>query len=397
MFPPNELATIVTLTSEQLVHQQKDPTTTGEILKLFGVLILITRYEFLARASLWSNMAPTKYQPAPSFRCTGMSRHRFDLLWTTIWFSRQPDVRPQHMSSEAYRWLLVDGFVDEFNRYREQNFSPLDLIFVDESISRWYGQGGYWISHRLRQYIAIDQKPEFGCKIQNSACSRSGIMMRLKLVKTMEEQNAQRDARLSPGDGGLLHGAAVLKSLVLPWARTDRIVCADSYFALAGALGELKQIGLRFIGVVKTAARQYPQSYLAHLEMTDRGDRRGLIAKDVHGTPSMLAFCWMDRDRRYFISSASSLQPGRAYSRSRWRQVSEVLNAEPERVTLKIPQPEAAKIYYAACGMIDWHNHCQQDDLQLERKLGTQDWSRRVNTTLFGMCVVDTFYAYSQC
>ena len=35
MFPPDELATIVTLTLEQLVHQQKDPTTTGEILKLF--------------------------------------------------------------------------------------------------------------------------------------------------------------------------------------------------------------------------------------------------------------------------------------------------------------------------------------------------------------------------
>ncbi len=53
-------------------------------------------------------------------------------------------------------------------------------------------------------------------------------MMRLKLVKTMEAQQA----KLRMGDGGLLHGAAVLKSLVLPWARTDRIVCADSYFAL---------------------------------------------------------------------------------------------------------------------------------------------------------------------
>ncbi len=154
-------------------------------------------------------------------------------------------------------------------------------------------------------------------------------MMRLKLVKTMEEQNAQQDAHLSPGDGGLLHGAVVLKSLVLAWARTDRIVCADSYFTLVGALRELKRIGLRFIGVVKTATWQYPQSYLAHIKMTDRGNRRGLIAKDVHGTPSMLAFCWMDQDRRYFISSASSLQPGWAYSRSRWQQVSEVLNAEP--------------------------------------------------------------------
>ena len=135
-------------------------------------------------------------------------------------------------------------------------------------------------------------------------------MMRLKLVKTMEEQQAH----LHTGDGGLLHGAAVLKPLVLPWARTDRTVCADSYFASVGALRELKRIGLRFIGVVKTATWHFSQSYLSHLEMTEQGDRRGLIAKDENSTPSMLAFCWMDRDHRYCITSALSLQPGWAYS-----------------------------------------------------------------------------------
>jgi hypothetical protein len=32
-------------------------------------------------------------------------------------------VRPQHLSLEAYRWLPVDGFVEEFNSYREILFS----------------------------------------------------------------------------------------------------------------------------------------------------------------------------------------------------------------------------------------------------------------------------------
>jgi hypothetical protein len=167
------------------------------------------------------------------------------------------------MSTEAYRWLLVDAFVNNFNWYRETNFSPSDLICADKSISRWYGQGGYWINHRLPQYIAIDRKPEFGCEIQNLCCGRSGIMMRLKLVKTMEEQSTHAQ----PSDGGLWHGTAVLKYLVLPWARKDRIVCADLYFASVGTLMELKRIGLRFIGVVKTATRQFPQAYLSNLEM----------------------------------------------------------------------------------------------------------------------------------
>jgi hypothetical protein len=105
------------------------------------------------------------------------------------------------------------------------------------------------------------------------------------------EDDGRTTGTSSYGDGGLLHGAAILKLLVLPWARTDRIVCANSYFASAGALRELKWIGLHFIGVVKTATRQFPQSYLSHLEMTNRGGRRGLIAKDENCTPSMLAFC----------------------------------------------------------------------------------------------------------
>ena len=57
-------------------------------------------------------------------------------------------------------------------------------------------------------------------------------MMRLKLVKTMEEQNTH----IQPGDDGLLHGTAVLKYLVLPWARTDRIMRAVFYFASVATL-----------------------------------------------------------------------------------------------------------------------------------------------------------------
>lgn len=49
-----------------------------------------------------------------------------------------------------------------------------DTICVDESMSCWYGkEGGQWINYGLPQYIAIDQKPENGCEIQNAACGIS--------------------------------------------------------------------------------------------------------------------------------------------------------------------------------------------------------------------------------
>ena len=115
------------------------------------------------------------------------------------------------------------------------------------------------------------------------------------------------------------------------------------------------------------------------------------------GRPELLAFVWMDRDRRYFISSASSLRTGEPYTRFRWRQVDETANAEPQQVQLTIPQPQACEVYYKACGMIDRHNRCRQDTLQLERKLGTLDWSMRVNMSLLAIIIVDSWLLFKQC
>ena len=56
-------------------------------------------------------------------------------------------------------------------------------------------------------------------------------------------------------NGDFLHGCNVLVELVRPWANTDRVVCADSYFASVQAALRLKKMGLRFIGTVKTATR----------------------------------------------------------------------------------------------------------------------------------------------
>ena len=67
------------------------------------------------------------------------------------------------------------------------------------------------------------------------------------------------------------------------------------------------RIGIRFIGVVKTATKTFPLKYLSSIELDEgRGQRVGVVLKS-HGAPTMMAYVWMDRDRRYFISTASSL------------------------------------------------------------------------------------------
>jgi Transposase IS4 len=162
--------------------------------------------------------------------------------------------RPYHVSSENYRWALVQDVFDKFNEHRKQCFNPSDLICVDESMSRWYGQGGFWINLGLPQYISMDRKPENGCEIQNAACGRSGVMLKLKLVKSAESENATVQVYVRD----LPHETVVLKDLVYPWSMSERIVCADSYFASVSAAEELRKMGLRLIGVVKDATRRFP-------------------------------------------------------------------------------------------------------------------------------------------
>ena len=167
--------------------------------------------------------------------------------------------------------MLIDDFVKHFNTYRADYFNPSDLICVDESMSRWYGQGGHWINHGLPQYVAIDRKPENGCEIQNSACGRSGVMLRLKLVKGVDLLGEEEDMVDEGNEGSLLHGTSVLKQVVSPWFGSNRIVCADSYFASVGAAEELFRNGLRFIGVVKTATKGFPKTYLGSVELQTCG------------------------------------------------------------------------------------------------------------------------------
>ena len=70
---------------------------------------------------------------------------------------------------------------------------------------------------------------------------------------------------------------------------------------------------------MKTATKKYPMVYLSRIELNQgRGQRVGVVLKS-NEVPTMMAYVWMDRDRRYFISAASSLEDGKDYSRIQWR------------------------------------------------------------------------------
>ena len=138
--------------------------------------------------------------------------------------------------------------------------------------------------------------------------------------------------------------------------------------------------------------------YLGSVELQGgRGSRTGLLTTDEDTGTQLLAFVWVDRDRRYFISTASSLENGTAVQRMRWTQANRTLNAEPERQQRTIAQPKAAETFYKGAAKIDQHNRHRQDTLRLERKLETNEWHKRVATTIFGMIVIDSYLLCKGC
>ena len=196
----------------------------------------------------------------------------------------------------------------------------------------------------------------------------------------------------SEEDAAMNHGTKVLVDLVRPLANSGRVVVADSYFASVQAALTLYEMGLRFIGTVKTATRGFPMHYLQRCILPGgKGDHKALLSKDEASGCSLLAMVWADRDRRYFISTCLSTSPGKTIQRRRWRQVDTSPDADPELCHVQIKQTECGQVFYQGCGMIDQHNRHRQDGLNLEKKVQTMGWHHRGNHSIFGMCVVDAF------
>ena len=117
-----------------------------------------------------------------------------------------------------------------------------------------------------------------------------------------------------------------------------------------------------------------------------------------------MAYVWMDRERRYFISTASSLQDGKDYSRIRWRQpdlpeeeFGGVNNEEAERQELTVYQTKSSEIYYNTCAAVDQHNRHLQDTLKAEQKMQMKSWDKRVTSSIFGLYCVDAWLMYRGC
>lgn len=109
-----------------------------------------------------------------------------------------------------------------------------------------------------------------------------------------------------------------------------------------GAAHALKSVGLRFIGVVKTAYQMFPLAQLSLRELRARGDIVSVVHRDATGLPDVMALVWIDWKRWCFVSTTRSTNPGAAYERFCGRE----MDGGTRRVALTVPQPHVAEASY---------------------------------------------------
>ena len=120
--------------------------TRWEKIIILGVLILVTRYELSSRRDLWYSRSWCKYIGTPGIVKTGLTRQRFDHLWSFIRFSIQQKPRPEGINMKEWECQLVNDHIEKFNSHILENLSPSDRLCVYESFRRWCGLGGDWIN-----------------------------------------------------------------------------------------------------------------------------------------------------------------------------------------------------------------------------------------------------------
>lgn len=389
MMPPDQLDTELRLMNENLKAKKKSEATMGELLKFYGVCILVSRVRPHARRDLWNAESDSKYVAAHDFSKTGITRHRFEDMLGAWEFSDFVKEKPADMPYSDWAWSKLDGYVERLNKHMAKRYSPTEQICIDESFSRWYGLGGHWINIGLPHYVAMERKPEDGCEIQTCCDAKSGIMMSLKLVKGKSDESASEE---TSGDV-VPHGTKVMLELLEPWSKregTPRLVAADSYFASVPAVKELRKNGFVFIGVIKTATKEYPMAYFNQAELQGKGDYKYLVSVDEEtGEVEMIALLWADRNRRHFIGNAEGIELAEPIFRTRWTQVEESESEAPLRLELEIQQVTMSKTYYDICGAIDQLNRQRQDDLEFERFLRFKSFEKRVGSTILGIIIVN--------
>jgi hypothetical protein len=238
----------------------------------------------------------------------------------------------------------------------------------------------------------VIRKPKgVGLELKNALCCESGVM----LCYEMLEGKAAMATKRFCGPSINATTATTLR-LVEPWMGKGRLIVGDSWFASVQTALALRARGCFFTGMVKTAHREFPLSFIQKLAFgpqAKRGDSITLTA--TKAGYKLIAHCWNEpgkegKPKKALISTCGVTTAVEADKRTRW-----ILNpatAEMDPKILEVPKTDLLRRYFEGAKGIDVFNHCRQGGLRLEA-LKTKDCWFRVFQCMIGTVETSAFNA----
>jgi hypothetical protein len=183
------------------------------------------------------------------------------------------------------------------------------------------------------------------------------------------------------------------------------VVCADSAFAsVATATALLREHGMYFMGLVKTAHARFPKKYFSDVVTAERGASIILTTTVTGGEQDVDvdATLWDDTGmyggkvtgkRKMLVATCGVTTAGTPHRKKRFTR-----GPDGETVTTfkEVKRPKNVEEYFGAAATIDVHNHHRQSALALEEAWRTTTWWHRVFATIVGVTETDAYLAYNR-
>ena len=312
--------------------------------------------------------------PPPDFGAR-MSKDRF-----TRWM-RYLSEGPENASTSD-PWREVRWLIKGHNANRKATIKPSWLVVVDETMWAWTGQG-------MPHLSTVPRKPEpLGAEVKNLCDGLSGVMLFLELqegkIRMANKKFCDLYKATTANTLRLAEGAGLMELGLREEDKVARLLVGDSWFASTEtATALMKELGVHFVGNVKTATRGFPIEQLRWgLSSTQRGDH---VVCKLEGE-DMWAVGWNDHHFKTFVVSGGATSGGINAKRKRQDTNGKTFYKEVKR-------PRVLQHYYAACGGIDQHNNFRQGQLRLEKFHQTRKWNARVFTSTLSSKMVDAHRA----
>lgn len=371
-FPTEDIENIMRYTNDNLRERRKH-ITKGEFFKVIGMMYAMTLNIRRTRREYWSNEG--SLFPAPAFgKRFGMGIHRFEEIINSMAFSQPIDENEDD-------WYQVRSFVEMTTSKWNDIFTPGYKITVDESMFAWYGKGLNRERGGMPAVIKIKRKPKgVGCECKTIADVQSGIMIGMEINEgkdAMQQKTWQREFGA---------GTATTLRLTRPWHGTGRIVIGDSWFASVKTATELQKRGLHFMGIVKTATRNYPIKELRERCPETRG-QFAVATTTVNNNINLTGLSWRDKKVHTFVSTCGTTLEGQPAKKKR-------TDENGAYIIKEVPRPHLVEEYFEGAPAVDIHNHIRQSGLALEEVWNTQRWHHRIYASVLGIIETNAFLAF---